>query len=226
MKQIDKTRHTGQPSKPGSVAPMASRWAAVLGLIAFGVLYAALPDRVTIGPNWLPLPFEVLLFIPLVVSSITKRPLRQEIIRMLIILALAIITIALMGGIILYVVTLPGKGTGDAKVLLRTAALLWASNVLVFGLWYWEVDGGGPRKRHEHGHQAADFLFPQQAMGNDGSWAPHFIDYLFVGFTGATALSPADTYPLTRRAKALMMIEALNAMIILAIIVGRVVNIL
>ncbi len=69
-------------------------------------------------------------------------------------------------------------------------------------------------------------MFPQQANGNDGSWAPHFIDYLFVGFTGATALSPADTYPLTRRAKGLMMVEALNAMIILAIIVGRIVNIL
>src|SRR5450631_3787802 len=168
MKQIDETRQTGHPSKPVSVAPMAPRWAAALGLIAFGVLYAALPDRVTIGPNWLPLPFEVLLFIPLVVSSITKRPLRQEITRMLIILSLAIITIALIGGIILFVLTLPGKGTGEAKVLLRTAALLWASNVLVFGLWYWEVDGGGPRKRHEHGHQAADFLFPQQANGNDG----------------------------------------------------------
>lgn len=190
------------------------------------MLYAALPDRVTIGPNWLLIPFEVLLLIPLLISSITKRLLREEIIRTLVILLLAIITIALMGGIILYVVTLPSKGTGDAKVLLRTAALLWASNVLVFGLWYWEVDGGGPRKRHEHGHQAADFLFPQQANGNDGSWAPHFLDYLFVGFTGATALSPADTYPLSRRAKALMMIEALNAMVILAIIVGRVVNIL
>lgn len=226
MKQIDETQQAGPPAKPVSVAPMASRWAAILGLIAFGILYAALPDRVTIGPNWLPLPFEALIVIPLLISSVTKRPLREEITRVLIILLLAIITIALMGGIILYVITLPGKGTGDAKVLLRTAALLWAANVLVFGLWYWEIDGGGPRKRHEHGHQAADFLFPQQANGNDGRWAPHFIDYLFVGFTGATALSPADTYPLTRRVKALMMIEALNAMIILGIIVGRVVNIL
>lgn len=226
MKQINETQQTGHPARPVPVAPIAPRWAAALGLIAFGVLYAALPDRVTIGPNWLPLPFEVLIFIPLVVAGITKRPLREEITRVLIILSLAIITIALMGGIILYVVTLPGKGTGDAKVLLRTAALLWTANVLLFGLWYWEIDGGGPRKRHEHGHQAADFLFPQQAMGNDGRWAPHFIDYLFVGFTGATALSPADTYPLTRRAKALMMIEALNAMVVLAIIVGRVVNIL
>ena len=226
MKQIDETQPTQQPSKPVSVAPMASRWAAVLGLIAFGVLYAALPDRVTIGPNWLILPFEVLFFIPILVSSITKRALRQEITHTLIIIALAVITLALIGGIILFVVTLPGKGTGEAKSLLRTAILLWVSNVLVFGLWYWEVDGGGPYKRHEHGHQAADFLFPQQANGNDGSWAPHFIDYLFVGFTDATAFSPTDTYPLTRRAKALMMIEASNAAIITVIIVGRVVNIL
>src|SRR5579859_1061011 len=112
MKRIDETQQTGHLSRPVPVAPMAPRWAAALGLIAFGVLYAALPDRVTIGPNWLPLPFEVLIFIPLVVSGITKRPLREEITRMLIILSLAIITIALMGGIILYVITLPGKGTG------------------------------------------------------------------------------------------------------------------
>ncbi len=139
---------------------MAPRWAAALGLLAFGLLYAALPDRVTIGPNWLPLAFEGLLLIPLLLSGITKRPLRKEITRALIILLLVMITIALIGGIILFVVTLPNKGTGEAKVLLRTAALLWVSNVLVFGLWYWEIDGGGPQKRHEHGHQAADFHVP------------------------------------------------------------------
>jgi hypothetical protein len=226
MKKIDETQPAEQTPKAVSIAPMAPRWAAVLGLIAFGLIYAALPDNVTIGPNWLLLALEALLIIPLLVSGITQRPLRREITRMLVILSLAIITIALIGGIILFVVTLPSKVTNDAKVLLRTAILLWVSNVLVFALWYWEVDGGGPQKRHEHRHQAVDFMFPQQANGNDGRWAPHFLDYLFVGFTGATALSPADTYPLTRRAKALMMVEALNAMIILTIIIGRIVNIL
>ncbi len=226
MQQVNKTQQTNQAGKEKPRAPMAPRWAALIGLLAFGILYAALPDRVTIGPNWLLLALEGVLLLPVLLFGIAKRPLRNEIIRILIFALLAVITIALIGGIILFVITLPNKGASEAKALLRTAALLWVSNVLVFALWYWEIDGGGPRKRHENGHQAADFMFPQQVNGNDGSWAPHFIDYLFVGFTGATALSPADTYPLTRRAKGLMMIEALNAMAILGIIVGRIVNIL
>ncbi len=81
-------------------------------------------------------------------------------------------------------------------------------------------------KRHHAGHQAADFMFPQQAGGNDGSWAPHFLDYLFVAFTGATALSPTDTYPLTRPAKALMMMEAMLSIAIIVLLVARAVNIL
>ncbi|MBV9258187.1 MAG: hypothetical protein JO215_09230 [Ktedonobacteraceae bacterium] len=226
MRQVDETQQTSHAREEKPQAPMAPRWAAAVAILAFGILYAALPDRVTIGPNWLLLAFEVVLLIPLLLSGIAQRPLRNRTIRTLIFVLLAGVTAALIGGIILFVVTLPNRGANEAKDLLRTAALLWISNVLVFAFWYWEIDGGGPRKRLEHGHQAADFMFPQQVNGNDGSWAPHFFDYLFVGFTGATALSPTDTYPLTRRAKGLMMVEALNAMVILAIIVGRIVNIL
>src|SRR5690349_526291 len=84
------------------------------------------------------------------------------------------------------------------------------SLALVFALWYWELDGEGPWKRHLSGQQPGDFLFPQQANdfpqpANGKRWVPHFLDYLFVAFTDATALSPADTYPLTRAAKTLMM---------------------
>jgi hypothetical protein len=110
--------------------------------------------------------------------------------------------------------------------LLGSAAVLWSVNILVFALWYWEIDGGGPAKRHQSGHQAADFMFPQQVNGNDGSWAPHFLDYLFVAFTGATALSPTDTFPLTRPAKTLMMIEALLSLTVIGLLAARAVNIL
>ena len=226
MRPVNQTQQTIPSGKGKPQAPMAPRWAAVLGMIAFGLLYAALPERVTLGPNWLLLALEGAILIPLFLLGLAKRPLRNEITRFLTLGLLAVITVALISGIILFVITLPNKNASEAKVLLRTAALLWASNVLVFALWYWEIDGGGPKKRHEHGHQAADLMFPQQVNGNDGSWAPHFIDYLFVGFTTSTALSPTDTYPLTSRAKVLMMIEALNAMAILGIIVGRIVNIL
>src|SRR5205814_5793216 len=104
-----------------------------------------------------------------------------------------------------------------ATILLRSALLLWCSNVLIFGLWYWQIDGGGPVKRHQPGSQAADFLFPQQEDGNPTGWIPHFLDYLFLAFTGATALGPADISPLTQRAKALMMIEVLLCLLVVLV---------
>jgi hypothetical protein len=76
------------------------------------------------------------------------------------------------------------------------------------------------------GHQAADFMFPQQADGNETGWVPEFVDYLFVAFTGATALSPTDTFPLTRPAKLLMMTEAMLSLIIIVLLAARAVNIL
>jgi hypothetical protein len=203
------------------------RWAAILGALAFGIIYAALPDHVTIVPGWLPLALEAVLLLPLVFAGIIKRPLRHVFARILGFALLAIVTITLMGGVLLFVGTLTaGKNLYTPTALLRTAALLWVANVLVFALWYWEIDGGGPRARHLQDYKAADFMFPQQTDGNPDRWVPHFFDYLFVAFTGATALSPTDTFPLTRIAKILMMIEALNAMSILVIIIGRVVNIL
>jgi len=103
---------------------------------------------------------------------------------------------------------------------------IWAMNVLVFGVWYWETDGGGPATRHRNGHRAVDFQFPQQMGGDPGRWKPGFVDYVFLAFCSATALSPADTMPLTRQAKLLMMAEALISMTVLVVLVGRSVNIL
>jgi uncharacterized membrane protein len=140
---------------------------------------------------------------------------------------LFVITAALAISVALLVITLPNRTEAQASSLLREAVLLWLSNILVFALWFWEIDGGGPHKRYEAGHQATDLQFPQQSQGNvDGKWAPHFVDYLFVAFTTATALSPTDTMPLTRKAKALVMIEALIALSITILIAARAVNIL
>jgi len=171
---------------------------ALIGILVTGLLYLVLPANLTIGPNWLLLVVEGVFVVPLVIDVLTAWNLSHRVRRMLVLVPLAVST--------------------------RAAALLWAFNILVFALWYWEVDGGGPWKRHLAGHRAADFLFPQQASGEH--WAPHFLDYLFVAFTGATALSPADTYPLTRLAKMLMMCEALLSLTVAAILIVRAVNIL
>jgi NADH:ubiquinone oxidoreductase subunit 3 (subunit A) len=192
-----------------------------------GLFFAALPARLTFGPGWLPLVLIVIIILPPIISLIIHKPLPHVAMRTLGFALLFVVTAALAMGAVLLVITLPNRTEAQAGSLLRDAVLLWLSNILVFALWFWEIDGGGPRKRYEAGHPATDLQFPQQAQGNiDGKWAPHFLDYLFVAFTTATALSPTDTMPLTRKAKALVMIEALIALSITILIAARAVNIL
>jgi hypothetical protein len=230
MKSINESEATAsgdQKQKPDTIqlqVTIAPRWAAIIGLLAIGVLYLFLPQRLIIGPNWLLLAIEVVALLPIVVSMLTKRGFSHFTLRVYALVLLGIVTLALAISILLLIISLPTYK--HATDLLGSAAVLWISNILVFALWYWEIDGGGPVKRHQSGHQAADFMFPQQANGNDGSWAPHFLDYVFLAFTGATALSPADTFPLTRPAKTLMMIEALLSLTIIVLLAARAVNIL
>ena len=195
---------------------------ALIGILVTGLLYLVLPANLIIGPNWLLLVVEGVFVVPLFIDALTEWNLSHTVRRMLVLVPLAVSTLALAVGVALFVFTLPTNT--HATNLLRAAALLWFFNILVFALWYWEVDGGGPWKRHLASNRVKDFLFPQQATGEH--WAPHFIDYVFVAFTGATALSPADTYPLTRLAKMLMMCEALLSLTIAAILIARAVNIL
>ena len=222
--------HSGNtsPEQPGlwHRAPHAPRWAVLLAFVAVGLLLAALPDRLSIGPRWLPLAAVVILLPLIVVPWLTKHPPRPKTMRLVVLLLLGILTLALLSGAFLLMTTLPRRTEKQAGSLLREAALLWASNVLVFALWYWELDGGGPLQRHLRGQQAGDFLFPQQTSGNPSGWVPHFVDYLFLAFTGATAFSPTDTLPLSRLAKVLMILEALISLVILVVLAARAVNIL
>src|SRR5437764_5661618 len=195
---------------------------ALVGILLTGLLYLVLPPNVILGPNWLLLVVEGVFVVPLVIDFMTAWDLSHTARRMLVLVPLGVSTLALVVGVVLFILTLPTDT--HATNLLRAAALLWSFNILVFALWYWELDGGGPWKRHRSEHRAADFMFPQQAAGEH--WAPHFLDYLFVAFTAATALSPADTYPLTRLAKGLMMVEALLSLTVVGILISRAVNIL
>lgn len=232
MKQVDESSQ--QPPVQADVSasphlynlPALSRLAVLFAVLGSGVLYALLPEHLTLGPSWLLLAIEGVIMLPVTVLWIMGRPLPYALTRKIVLFVLGLITIALIIGVALFVITLPNRQQNEASSLLRTAALMYFSNILIFGLWYWELDGGGPHNRFLNGHQAADFMFPQQADGDPGHWKPHLMDYLFVAFTGATALSPTDTYPLTRRAKGLMMLEAIVSLVILALLAGRAVNIL
>ena len=158
------------------------------------------------------------------IATLTRRGVSPVTLRVGSLILLLMVTLTLVVGIGHLISTLKSDVNGIA--LIYSGLLLYCFNVLVSALWYWEIDGGGPEHRQQSDHQAVDFLFPQQMVGNDGNWAPHFFDYLYVAFTGATAFSPTDTMPLTHRAKFLMMVEAVLALIIISFVVSRAINII
>jgi hypothetical protein len=201
------------------------------GAFLVGLLNLVLPERVVLGPNWLLLALEILLLAPtLIAVFFLNRHLPYRIARTLALTLLGVLTLFLATSVALLVLALvaplPHETPLHGPDLLRAGALVWVINILVFAFWYWEIDGGGPLARLKALYLPADLFFPQQQQGNPTHWAPGFIDYLFVAFCFSTALSPADTAPLTRRAKSLMMAQAAISLTIIVLLVGRSVNIL
>jgi hypothetical protein len=109
--------------------------------------------------------------------------------------------------------------------LLFAGVSLWLSNAIVFGIWYWLVDRGGPEAR-ENQTAPPELLFAQMTIGSEPDWKPRFFDYIYLGFTNSTAFSPTDTLPLSMRMKALMMVQALISLVTIAMVAARAVNIL
>lgn len=223
---VSETLAQGQsPLDPDEGPDILQLAIATIGALLVGLLYLALPTEIVLGPRWLPLVVEVALLAPPIIALFTERgalPHRWS--RTLALALLVVMTVSLLGSVALLIINLPQLPKGGE--LLRSGALIWSLNILVFAVWYWETDGNGPKSRRLAGYQAADFQFPQQADGDPGRWKPGFIDYVFLAFCTATALSPADTMPLTRRAKLLMMIQAVISMLALVLIIGRSVNII
>jgi hypothetical protein len=220
--QDGSTRETHAPTADEAEEVVGPGIAALIGILLTGLLYFVLPPNLVLGPRWLLMVGDAVFVFPLIIDIMTKWDLSHAVRRAFVLAPLILSTLALILGVTLFTLTL-SKNT-DAIDLLRAAGLLWVFNILVFALWYWDVDGGGPWKRQRSGHHAIDFMFPQQTDGK--RWAPDFIDYLFVAFTGATAFSPTDTFPLTKVAKVLMMIEAVISLSVITIIAARAVNIL
>ena len=218
---------TKEPVEPYESEP---RWPAVIAAIAVGGLYTALPDALTLGPNWV-LPSVVLgLLIPNVVYHHAGRH------RLTAIFGFgvnAVLTAGLIISVILLVNALPTRKETPQQLLLSSASL-WVTNILVFALWYWRLDAGGPHQRDKHGGYACGaFLFPQTTMNKEAlksagqeDWSPDFVDYLFLAFNTSTAFSPTDSPVLARWAKVLMMLQSLLSLLIIALLAARAVNIL
>jgi len=201
------------------------RWPAFVAMLAASGVYLALPEPLSVGPSWLLFVVVAFLLIPIVVSY---RKGHYNVTRILTFTANGIITIAMVASLVLLVQGIP-QHRETPKALLRSAGALWVANILVFALWYWKLDAGGPTGRERpRGLENSSFLFPQMLSRDDGdpSWSPNFVDYLFLAFNTSTAFSPTDTAVLSRWAKLSMMLQSLISLMIVALLAARAVNIL
>jgi hypothetical protein len=201
------------------------RWPAFVAMLAVSFLYLALPERLSYGPGWLLLVVVVLLLIPIV---FTYQLGHLNVTRILTFAANIAITLALIGSLVLLVQGLP-QHRDSPMTLLLSAGALWMTNVLVFALWYWKLDAGGPLGRDRPGGASqSSFLFPQMVRQSeaDQSWSPEFMDYVFLAFNTSTAFSPTDTAVLSRWAKVGMMLQSIISLSIIALLAARAVNVL
>ena len=209
--------------------PPEPRWPAVIAVLAVGGLYTALPASLAIGPRWLLLVIVTVLLVPTVAARRRGDHALNNIFGHAI---SGILTLFLVWSVALLVLALPAHKEAPTT-LLRSAAALWATNVLVFAVWYWRLDAGGPHQRDMRaGHPSGSFLFPQMTFRDDDipaewkGWSPNFIDYLFLAFNTSTAFSPTDVPVLSRWAKVLTMAQASISLTVVAVLAARAVNIL
>lgn len=239
---IERARESLVPDAELGESPF---WPTVAVLSAAG-LYVTLPAKFILGKaisgflgdlRWIVLGITIVLLAALLVSvphgavarifDVGAHHMRVGR-RVLSMVTIGVLTLANSASIYLLVHVLVNGGKVDATPLLRAAVHLWCVNVLVFALWFWQLDGGGPVSRLTCAVPARDFFFPQQSDPRlfDVAWQPTFIDYLYVSYTNAAAFSPTDTMPLSRMAKVLMLVQSAISLTLGLMVVARAVNIL
>jgi uncharacterized membrane protein len=216
----------GRPYPPPAAAE--SFWPAQLTLLAAIGLQLALPERLTAGPSWLVPALEGALLVGLSVA--TPRQLEHEHTgrRRSAISLTALVSAANVFSLVELTHFLLHHEVSNGRQLIVSGVLIWLTNFLIFALWYWEMDRGGPGRRAAGHDGPPDFLFPQ--MNDDriqpSDWRPRFIDYLYVSLTNAAAFSPTDTMPLTPTAKSVMGAQSIVSLVTIGLVVSRAVNIL
>lgn len=206
------------------------RWPAAVAIaLALGV-YLLLPDPLPFLPNWVVPAVGFAAFLPLL--ALNPHRLGRETTWSRGLGVGIAVGLALVNQVYIVQVIdslLNGRGVGVTVVYI--AAGVWATNVIAFGVVFWEIDRGGPFARRFEGVRDDapwDFRFPQQdgSPGTDPRWRPEFFDYLYFSLSSMMAFSPTDVMPLTRRAKALMAYESLTGFVLLALVIARAVNII
>ncbi len=205
------------------------RWPVALTILVAIVLLLLLPDRLTFGPGWI-LPAAVgVLLVAIAIVDPGRIDRRSSAIRAGSIALLVVMIVAAGWATERLIAELVQGGpvTQSAGTLLRTGAIVWLENGIVFALLYWELDGDGPAARLYRTRPYPDFAFPQHLNPDVAppGWRPLFVDYLYLGYTNAVAFSPTDAMPVARWAKGAMAIQATISILILSLVIARAVNI-
>jgi uncharacterized membrane protein len=222
-------QRSAQPGRPyPPPAKTEPFWPAQLTVLAAIAIQLLLPARLTVRPAWLIPGLEGALLIGLVVVTPNQiedeHPRRRRIALGL----TAFVSVANVYSLAALTHYLLHHNVSEGRALIGAGVLIWLTNFLIFALWYWEIDRGGPGRRSAGHDGPPDFLFPQMADDRIEplEWRPKFLDYLYVSLTNATAFSPTDTMPLTPTAKSFMGIQSLVSLVTIGLIVSRAINIL
>ena len=208
-----------------------ARWPGVLAVLVVLFLAAILPRRISLFPAWVPYVLGVAVLTPMVGAGLTAGKGRWErlerTITILFFLVVGAGSLVNLANLMSAMVRRPAEVSG--MQLLASSIGVWITNVLAFSLLYWQLDRGGPGGREIREKKKPDWLFPQEGAPAEDvppDWQPTFVDYLFLGFSTATAFSPTDALPLTGRAKILMMIESSISLMTIVVVASRAINIL
>ncbi|MFI1766559.1 hypothetical protein ACH41H_31520 [Streptomyces sp. NPDC020800] len=205
------------------------RWAVTAVILVAVALQLMLPHRLSLPPYWALPVLELVLLAGLTAANPRRVEPRTRRLRWLGLALICIISLANgLSAVRLVAELVNGRAGADAVPLLLTGGGIWLTNVIVFALWYWEWDRGGPMARALGREQFADFLFVQMQSPEVAApeWEPAFLDYLYLSFTNSTAFSPTDVIPLSRWAKMLMMLQSSVSLVTVVLVVARAVNIL
>ncbi|KIU16485.1 hypothetical protein TL10_13795 [Mycolicibacterium llatzerense] len=199
---------------------------AILGAV---VLQWAVPKQYTVVPRWPLIAMELLLVVVLMIIN----PLRMSRETTVGKWAMTALTAAITAdnttsAVVLDIHILSGRVSNDAGLLLGSGAAIFITNIIVFGIWFWELDRGGPFARLAGDNPYPDFQFPQMSDPQNAApgWRPTFVDYLYVSYTNVVAFSPTDTMPLSRWAKGMMTLQSMVSISTTALVIARAVNVL
>jgi uncharacterized membrane protein len=203
-------------------------WPVQLAMFLAIGLQLALPDTFSVGARYAIPVAELLLLGLLSYTTPRQRVFKSRIRRVNVLLLIGLTGLANAYSLGVITNRLLSEHVSDGRALIFAAINIFLTNIIVFGLWYWEMDGGGPGERQHIAKYEQDFLFPQHRHEDykHPDWKPMFIDYLYVAATNAMTFGPADTKPLSRRAKLLMLLQSMISLVVVALVAARAVGIL